>query len=182
VQNGGQVYAATATGPGWEYIIPLNGAPIQKFGPLTAVEIGVGQLSPNGDRIVADSSCVTGAPADCKSGLVEIVIASKENTQVTTQDTDYDPLWSPDGSRIAFFGLSGAERGLWVVNADGTGLTRLTTPGRRLSDHDIAWSPDGSSIVFTRSDITKARIGDVYAVSSHGGEPRLLLSDAVADW
>ena len=34
------------------------------------------------------------------------------------------PTWSPDSGRIAF---SGSEGGIFVVNADGSGLTRLTT-------------------------------------------------------
>jgi Tol biopolymer transport system component len=42
-----------------------------------------------------------------------------------------DPRFSPDGSRIVFVHVpggmqNGTERSIWVVNADGTGLTRLT--------------------------------------------------------
>lgn len=40
-----------------------------------------------------------------------------------------DPAWSEDGSRIVF--VCGHETGgdLWVMNADGSGLTRITTLG-----------------------------------------------------
>lgn len=41
-----------------------------------------------------------------------------------------DPRWSPDGARIAFVhlpdGMQGAQRSIWVVNADGTGRFRLS--------------------------------------------------------
>ena len=41
-----------------------------------------------------------------------------------------DPRWSPDGSRIVFVqmpvGMNGQERAIHVVNADGTGLRRLS--------------------------------------------------------
>jgi TolB protein len=41
-----------------------------------------------------------------------------------------DPRWSPDGTRIAFVHLPGGpqsqERSIWIVNADGRDLTRLS--------------------------------------------------------
>jgi len=57
------------------------------------------------------------------------------------------PAWSPDGSRIAFDCL--VEIGnidVCVVNADGTGLTRLTTDPA--NDDRPSWKPDGSKIAF----------------------------------
>jgi len=39
-----------------------------------------------------------------------------------------EPAWSADGTRIAFVGDSSAGQ-LWVMNADGSGLTRLTDLG-----------------------------------------------------
>lgn len=64
-----------------------------------------------------------------------------------------DPAWSPDGSRIAFSswilvdgGFNPDSVGIFMINADGTGLQRLSrTPGRSLRP---AWSPDGSRIAF----------------------------------
>ncbi|TLY03119.1 MAG: hypothetical protein E6K92_05025 [Thaumarchaeota archaeon] len=54
------------------------------------------------------------------------------------------PSWSPDGKKIAF--VEGAENDIFVINADGTGLTRLTdSPGR---DTHPSWSPDGTKIAF----------------------------------
>ncbi|HEU4325373.1 MAG TPA: hypothetical protein VFS21_19675 [Roseiflexaceae bacterium] len=66
-----------------------------------------------------------------------------------------EPLWSPDSSRIALVqndGSDGSKYSLFVINADGTGLRRLTTsPG---TDRDVSWSPDGRQIVFSRMDNT----------------------------
>src|SRR6195256_2920406 len=54
------------------------------------------------------------------------------------------PNWSPDGQKIVFNGLvKGSPDGsdIYVINADGTGLTRLTTDPA--DDSCPAWSPDG---------------------------------------
>jgi TolB protein len=59
-----------------------------------------------------------------------------------------DVAFSPDGSRIAVacgYCDADTEAGIWVLRADGTGLTRVTAvPGGH-----PAWSGDGRSIVFT---------------------------------
>jgi len=68
------------------------------------------------------------------------------------------PAWSPDGRRIAF--VSFADHNgpacpvdgcppsgeIYVVDADGTGLTRLTTS--EADDEHPTWSPNGSRIAF----------------------------------
>jgi Tol biopolymer transport system component len=68
------------------------------------------------------------------------------------------PAWSPDGRRLAF--VSFADRNgascpasncapsgeLYVVNADGTGLRRLTRS--RADDEHPTWSPNGARIAF----------------------------------
>ena len=60
---------------------------------------------------------------------------------------DLDPAWSPDGTRIAFARLDGPDNyNIYVMNADGSGVTRLTAEPR--SDRYPAWSPDGSKIAF----------------------------------
>ena len=57
------------------------------------------------------------------------------------------PTWSPDGERIAFIGSNGEP---YVVNVDGTGLTRLTElPG---DGNRPAWSPDGARHAVRQSE------------------------------
>ena len=60
-------------------------------------------------------------------------------------------------------------KSLFVVNADGTGERKLTTPGRR-EDSQPDWSPDGSRIAFQRC----TNDCNVWTVTSSGAGLRRL--------
>ena len=77
----------------------------------------------------------------------------------------YEPVWSPDGSRLAFV----RDNQLYVVGADGTGehvIAPSVTPSR------AAWSPDGSSLAFIRG-------GAVFVTSADGGKERQIADGGV---
>ena len=71
-------------------------------------------------------------------------------------DDGFQPVYSPDGSRIALvryveeFGEDGGEdTELFVLNADGTGLRRVTrTPGR--AELNPSWDPSGERLAYIR--------------------------------
>lgn len=60
---------------------------------------------------------------------------------------DEQPRWSPDGRRIAFKSDRSGSNNLYVMDANGGNVTRLTEHGG--IDHDPTWLPDGESMVFT---------------------------------
>jgi TolB protein len=108
-------------------------------------------------------SAGTGAAAPRAARLPAFAVAS-------------DPDWSPGGGRIAFVASStpGGPRALYALNADGTGIRRLTESG-----FDAAWpswSPDGRRIAFQHS--TETRSGsDLYIVNADGGGLRPVVAD-----
>ena len=64
-------------------------------------------------------------------------------TQLTRSPwPEFDPAWSPDGSRIAYRSERHEDPEIWLMNADGSDQHRLA---RGLSP---AWSPDGSKIAY----------------------------------
>lgn len=86
--------------------------------------------------------------------------------------TDHDPRWSPDGSQIAFYSNRAGNFDVYVANADGTGLRRLTEDPA--TDGAPAWSPDGKLISFP-SDREDDR--EIYTVSSDGSDLRQLTDE-----
>ena len=79
----------------------------------------------------------------------------------------------PDGRRIAFDSQRDGNREIYVMDADGSGVARLTHNG----DDDLtpSWSPDGRRIAFASGG--RARL-DIYVMNADGsGATRLTDND-----
>lgn len=64
----------------------------------------------------------------------------------------HHPVWSPDGSRIAFLRAGSKRATAHVIRPDGTGLKRLIRAG--VWSDAPAWSPDGTRIALTRLSLS----------------------------
>jgi Tol biopolymer transport system component len=103
-----------------------------------------------------------------RDGNVEIYVMNPDGTGQTrlTNDPadDYDPAWSPDGTKIAFYRLGH----IWIMNADGSGQTDTGQPG-----DEPSWSPDGRKIVYEIYDGTHT----IKTINADGsGQPSTVIS------
>lgn len=60
------------------------------------------------------------------------------------------PVYSPDGKRLAFISDRSGSENLWIANADGSALVQLSKDEDR-SFASPAWSPDGQYVYVARS-------------------------------
>jgi TolB protein len=80
------------------------------------------------------------------------------------------PVWSPDGSRLAFSNvIQGSLGEIWVIGADGKVLTKIRpcVGGTCLRADEVTWSPDGRSLAFIGGQPERPG-SDLYLVQSDG--------------
>jgi Tol biopolymer transport system component len=83
--------------------------------------------SPDGETIAFKSSRTTPGNED----IFLMTAAGSDVTPITDHPgRDVDPAWSPDGSQIAFASDRDGDLGIYIMNADGTEVTRLVGSGR----------------------------------------------------
>jgi TolB protein len=103
------------------------------------------------------------------SGLRSANINLQDVRVVTDQDGDTAPAPSPDGKRIAFMSRRDGNWEIYLVNADGSGLQRLTEDPAE--DGLPTWSPDGRAIAFISS---RGGQWSMWAMTPTGSSQRLL--------
>lgn len=87
----------------------------------------------------------------------EIYLMTKNSITQLTDNSWHDeyPVWSPDGTRIAFTSNREGHYDIFVMNADGSAIIRLTSTDA--NEKEPAWFPDGKSIAY--SSETKKFLG-----------------------
>ncbi len=104
--------------------------------------------SPGGDTILfATESTDTNPrvrPGD--SELWSVELATGEPKQVFAGDA-VEPHWSPNGHRIAYWAISGGQRDVWTITADGGGPVAVTNDAA--VDWNPIWSSDGKHLYFS---------------------------------
>jgi Tol biopolymer transport system component len=99
----------------------------------------------------------------------------------------YEPAWSPDGSRIAFVGPGEqAATAIWVMDSDGSNLTRLTDDLLGYQAWRPSWSPDGSRIVYWAFYPDDGYCYQVSVMEADGSNPTNITNhpscNTVPDW
>lgn len=84
--------------------------------------------------------------------------------------------WSPDGGHIAFSSVRDGSSEIYMVGANGEGLTRLTN--NNAEDIYPSWSPDGARIAFSSNQDGNF---EIYVVDLEGSDLTRLTSSTVQD-
>src|ERR1700737_2795228 len=116
--------------------LPLKTARTHTFTTTKGTWISL-DVSPDGKTIVFD----------LLGDLYSLPIAGGKATRLTRgMAYDVQPRFSPDGKKIVFVSDRSGGENLWILGADGTDTTALTT-GNVNMYVSPAWSPDGKYVV-----------------------------------
>ena len=152
-----------------------NTVPASRIGDMSAVSV-----SPDGAALLY-STCafpkdypdsVTGAPQltqqDYQYDIALISTTGGEPRRLTGRNAYGNfPVWSPDGTRIAFLSARHRELDaeafarphLYTMSADGLEVRRLSDDLELVINHPPQWSPDGKRLAF----VGVGRMGRIFA-------------------
>ncbi len=86
-----------------------------------------------------------------QSGGAEVWVKRGDGAPTRLTDlkgsTVFSPRWTPDGRRIAFVAARERRTEVYLINADGSGLRKLTSDG--VARDELAWDDNGDLIVPT---------------------------------
>lgn len=179
-QDGKMVFSSDRTDYNYElYLMNLDGTGVERLTYCGAKDVEP-SMSRDGSKVVFVSF------RDEPGG--EIYSVNVDGTDLrrlthnrrddgsTLVGTDSNPTWSPDGTQIAFHSwISGGTPGLYKMNADGTGITRLADA----TSGGISWSPDGSRITYSKLN---GNFVDTWIVDANGANPRFLVEARNLSW
>jgi serine/threonine protein kinase len=131
------------------------------------------RFSPDGQRVAAERLDSDERYADLWLYGVTRVSATR---LMRTPAPDVSPVWSPDGTRIAFSSQRGSRFEIYVRAVDSVDERRLSSPpGDKFVEH---WSPDGRYLT-----VTVLKSGLWLAPLDRNEAPRLLrASDTAETW
>ena len=121
------------------------------------------------NRARALCSCVLTVALGCFA-----VACTEISAPYSVASGDVDPVWSPDGTRVAFTRTGKEDAGhIYVVDSDGSNLRRLSRDNDK--NESPAWSPDGRRILFEN-------LNGVTIVDVDGGDLQVVGDEATGDW
>jgi Tol biopolymer transport system component len=117
-----------------------TGGPPQVLAQVT--DAHTPSVSPDGKRVVFTRNNQSEIATVSSSGSIPSTVISATSTQKNLKN----PVYSPDGQRLAFSFEEGVTSSIGVVNVDGTNFRRVLV-GTALSWHSPSFSSDGKKLL-----------------------------------
>jgi Tol biopolymer transport system component len=145
-------------GPGFLFET-LDGTVTGSVATATGTNAGDYSVAADGSIAYADDN-----HGDGDAGPVWLVSANQPPVELDSSPDDLDVAISPDGSKVAFTREDTVtdSSDIYVVNADGSDLTRIASGGGNNNLSSPAFSPDGSTIAYecrSANDVLGTGIG-----------------------
>lgn len=158
---------------------PIAGGLPTMIAPTTPMPLATTIVTPTTSRtgrIAYIASDPTGDPFK-KDAIYLMNADGSQRTLVTDKlSVSNNLLWSPDGTRMVFDARDDTNisvSGMFMANADGTGLNRLTICSQCMVNSP-AWSPDGKRIAFQFTSIEPGKPFQgpkLYLMNPDGSQP-----------
>jgi TolB protein len=171
------VFAASyASGPYAIYTIEVNNtSAVTKLTNNTSAD-AMAAWSPDGQRIAYGSL----PPGGVEDWSVWLMNADGSSQQRLMSLSGSEPAWSPDGARIAFTSTRDGNDNIYVMNADGTGQTRVTADGA--DEYEPTWAPDGSRLAFIADLNDGDDYPEIYVMNANGAGQHARVTNGSADY
>jgi Tol biopolymer transport system component len=115
----------------------------------------------------ADRSALVRADIDADGTVIRVTRVVEDDAQ------NYHVRPSPDGGTIAFDSDRDGTRGVYLADADGQRVRRVSGEGYAAVP---SWSPDGRKLVFVKAEPRRPRVWNLWQLTLESGEARRLTS------
>ena len=138
------------------HLISTDGSALHTLADVDDAEDTHPVWSPDGSQLLfvstADNKEDDSIDSCDRSVIYRVSSDGSDLLRLTEDDVEsYDPVWSPDGRRVAYVVFENESNEVYVMNADGSNRVRLTVPEDNADEHLPSWSPDGAQVIFASS-------------------------------
>lgn len=129
---------------------------LHSFGRLGNV-----QVSPNKEDVLYQVTYIDIEQNKTNTDLFKMKVDGSEKRQLTfTNESESNAQWIEEGEKIAFLSSKDGSKQLWVMNADGSGMERISDVEGGIDG--FRYSPDGKKVMYIKGVKSVETAADIY--------------------